>query len=102
MFEILMIKFLSGSSNLEELLLLNSYLQHKENVDIFNDFVKINYYSIYTIHNINKKEILDIVQKRIYSEQKKLKDWFEAIMLVQLIVNVLYIILVAVPVINKI
>ena len=102
MFEILIIKFLSGSSNLEELLLLKSYLQHKENVDIFNDFVKINYYSIYTIHDINRKEILDIVQKRIYSEQKKFKDWFEAIMLVQLIVNVLYIILVALPVINKI
>ena len=74
MFEILIIKFLCGSSNLEELLLLKSYLQHKENVDIFNDFVKINYYSIYTIHDINRKEILDIVQKRIYSEQKKFKD----------------------------
>ena len=73
MFEILIIKFLSGSSNLEELLLLKSYLQHKENIDIFNDFVKINYYSIYTIHDINRKEILDIVKKK-YSEQKKFKD----------------------------
>ena len=73
MLEILIIKFLSGSSNLEELLLLKSYLQHKENIDIFNDFVKINYYSIYTIHDINRKEILDIVKKK-YSEQKKFKD----------------------------
>ena len=74
MFEILIIKFLCGSSNLEELLLLKSYLHCKENIDIFNDFVKINFYSIYTIHDINRKEILDIVQKRIYSEQKKFKD----------------------------
>jgi len=74
MFENLIVKFISRSANLKELYLLMKYLNTEENLDTFKSFVKINYYSIYTIHDINRKEILDIVQKRIYSEQKKFKD----------------------------
>ena len=70
MFENLIIKFLDGSSNLEELSMLMRYLHNKENAETFKSFVKLNYYSIYAMQDIDIKEILEIVQKRIDSEQK--------------------------------
>ena len=70
MFENLIIKFLDGSSNLEELSMLMRYLHNKENAETFKSFVKSNYYSIYAMQDIDIKEILEIVQKRIDSEQK--------------------------------
>jgi len=71
MFEKLIIKFISRTANLEELCLLMKYLEVKKNVEVFKSFIKINYFSIYTMQNIDRKEILEIVQKRISSEQKR-------------------------------
>ena len=72
MFENLIVKFISRSANLKELYLLMKYLNTEENLDTFKSFVKINYYSIYTMQNIDRKEILESIQRRILSEQKKI------------------------------
>jgi len=72
MFENLIVKFISRSANLKELYLLIKYLNTEENLDTFKSFVKINYYSIYTMQNIDRKEILETIQKRILNEQKKI------------------------------
>ena len=71
MIEDLIIKFISRTANIEELCLLMKYLENKKNVEIFKSFIKINYFSIYTMQNIDRKEILEIVQKRISSEHKR-------------------------------
>lgn len=73
MFENLIIKFISRSANLKELSLLMKYLEEKDNIETFKSFIKINYYSIYTMQDIDRKEILETVQKRIYSERKRNK-----------------------------
>ena len=72
MFENLIVKFISQSANLKELSLLMKYLNKEENLDTFKSFVKINYYSIYTMQNVDRKEILETIQKRILNEQKKI------------------------------
>lgn len=71
MIEDLIIKFISRTANIEELCLLMKYLENKKNVEVFKSFIKINYFSIYTMQNIDRKEILEIVQKRISSERKR-------------------------------
>ena len=71
MIEDLIIKFISRTANIEELCLLMKYLENKKNVEVFKSFIKINYFSIYTMQNIDRKEILEIVQKRISSEHKR-------------------------------
>ncbi len=71
MIEDLIIKFISRTANIEELCLLMKYLESKKNVEVFKSFIKINYFSIYTMQNIDRKEILEIVQKRISSEHKR-------------------------------
>ena len=71
MFENLVIKFISRSANLQELSRLSKYLEEKENVEFFKSFIKINHDSIYSMQNIDRKGILETVQKRIYSEQKR-------------------------------
>ena len=73
MFENLIIKFISRSANLEELSLLMKCLEKKENVKTFKSFIKINYYSIYTMQDIDRKQILNAVQKRISSERKRIQ-----------------------------
>ena len=55
MFENLIVKFISQSANLKELSLLMKYLNKEENLDTFKSFVKINYYSIYTMQNVDRK-----------------------------------------------
>lgn len=71
MFEKLIIKFISGTATLEELMGLMKYLEDNENSETFKSYVRINYYSIYSMNDIDRKDILEIVQKRISSEKKK-------------------------------
>ena len=70
MFENLIIKFISRTANLQELSALTKYLEEKENVEIFKSFIKINHDSIYCMQDIDRKEILQIIKKRIASERK--------------------------------
>lgn len=71
MLENLIVKFISQSANLEELTLLVKHLEEKKNVETFKSFIKINYFSIYNMQDIDRKEILKKVQKRISSERKR-------------------------------
>ena len=71
MFEKLIIKFISGTATLEELMGLMKYLEVNENSETFKSYVRINYYSIYSMNDIDRKDILEIVQKRISNEKKK-------------------------------
>lgn len=71
MLENLIIRFISRTANLEDLSLLMKYLEKKENVETFRSFVKINYFSTYIMQDIDRKDILETVQKRISSERKR-------------------------------
>ena len=71
MFENLIIKFISGTATFEELIGLMKYLEDNENSETFKSYVRINYYSIYSMNDIDRKDILEIVQKRISNEKKK-------------------------------
>tara|TARA_A200000113_G_C8870481_1_gene356429 strand:+ start:36 stop:305 length:270 start_codon:yes stop_codon:yes gene_type:complete len=71
MFEKHIIKFLSGTATLDELMGLMKYLEVNENSETFKSYVRINYYSIHSMNDIDRKDILEIVQKRISSEKKK-------------------------------
>tara|TARA_A200000113_G_scaffold225651_1_gene247269 strand:+ start:97 stop:1245 length:1149 start_codon:yes stop_codon:yes gene_type:complete len=70
MFESLIIKFISRSADLQELSALTKYLEEKENVEIFKSFIKINHYSTYCMQDIDRKEILQTIKKRIASKRK--------------------------------
>tara|TARA_B100001175_G_C19509804_1_gene643037 strand:+ start:1748 stop:2893 length:1146 start_codon:yes stop_codon:yes gene_type:complete len=70
MFEKLIIKFISNTSNLEELSRLMKYFEDKRNIEIFKSYIKINYYSIYIMQDIDRKDILGVVQRRISKERK--------------------------------
>jgi len=70
MFEKLIIKFISQTADLNELERLVKYLEKKENAEIFKSYVKTNYYTIYAMHDFDRRDILETVQKRISKERK--------------------------------
>ena len=72
MFEKLIIKFISQTANLEDLTRLMKYLEDKKNLETFKSYIKTNYYSIYAMQNIDRKDILDVLQKRISQEKRKI------------------------------
>lgn len=71
MFEKLIIKFISQTADLNELEDLVKYLEKKENVEIFKSYVKTNYYTIYAMHDFDRKDILETVLKSISKERKR-------------------------------
>ena len=72
MFEKLIIKFISQTANLEDSTRLMKYLEDKKNLETFKSYIKTNYYSIYAMQNIDRKDILDVLQKRISEEKSKI------------------------------
>ena len=72
MFEKLIIKYISQTANLEDLTRLMKYLEDKKNLETFKSYIKTNYYSIYAMQNIDRKDILDVLQKRISEEKRKI------------------------------
>ena len=72
MFEKLIVKFISQTANLEDLTRLMKYLEDKKNLETFKSYIKTNYYSVYAMQNIDRKDILDVLQKRISEEKNKI------------------------------
>tara|TARA_B100000963_G_scaffold205540_1_gene179000 strand:- start:2773 stop:3918 length:1146 start_codon:yes stop_codon:yes gene_type:complete len=72
MFEKLIIKYISQTANLEDLTRLMKYLEDKKNLETFKSYIKTNYYSIYAMQNIDRKDILDVLQKKISHEKRKI------------------------------
>lgn len=72
MFEKLIIKYISQTANLEDLTRLMKYLEDKKNLETFKSYIKTNYYSIYAMQNIDRKDILDVLQKKISQEKRKI------------------------------
>jgi hypothetical protein len=72
MFEKLIIKFISQSANIDDLNRLMKFLDEKKNLEIFKSYIETNYYSIYAMQNFDKNDILEVVQKRILDEKRKI------------------------------
>jgi hypothetical protein len=72
MFEKLIIKFISQSANIDDLNRLMKFLDKKKNLEIFKSYIETNYYSIYAMQNFDKNDILEVVQKRILDEKRKI------------------------------
>lgn len=71
--ENLTVKYINQEANIQDLELLYEYLKSPENEEIFKSFVRINFYGIYIMNEIDKTDILRAIEKRIASEKRKLK-----------------------------
>ncbi|MEL0243138.1 MAG: FecR family protein [Gammaproteobacteria bacterium] len=71
--ENLTVKYINQQANVQDLELLYEYLKSPENEEIFKFFVRINFYGIYIMNEIDKTDILRAIEKRIASEKRKLK-----------------------------
>ena len=69
--ESLIVKYINQDASIKELELLLSLLKLEENLAIFKSFVKINFYSIYIMNDIDNIDILNKIKEKIELEKKK-------------------------------
>ena len=72
-FEKLSIAFLNQDASLEDLNLLIKSLESLKNIQLFKLYIKINYYSLYAMNEIEKNNIIDVIKERISKENRKVK-----------------------------
>ncbi len=72
-FEDLIIKYLNQNTSVEDLKNLLVKLKEKENVKLFKSYIKTNYYSLYVLNDIDRKDIIKIIKNKIDLERKKSK-----------------------------
>ena len=72
-FEDLIIKYLNQNASVEDLKTLLVKLKEKENVKLFKSYIKTNYYSLYVLNDIDRKDIIKIIKNKIDLERKKSK-----------------------------
>ena len=72
-FEDLIIKFLNQNTSVEDLKTLLVKLKEKENVKLFKSYIKTNYYSLYVLNDIDRKDIIKVIKNKIDLERKKSK-----------------------------
>ena len=70
-FEDLIIKYLSQNTSVEDLNQLLIELKNKENVRLFKSYIKTNYYSLYVMNDIDRKDIIKVIKSKIDLERKK-------------------------------
>jgi hypothetical protein len=69
--ESLIVKYINQDASIEELELLLSLLKSEESLALFKSFVKINFYSIYIMNDIDNIDILNKIKEKIELEKKK-------------------------------
>ena len=72
-FEDLIIKYLNQNTSVKDLKNLLVKLKEKENVKLFKSYIKTNYYSLYVLNDIDRKDIIKIIKNKIDLERKKSK-----------------------------
>jgi len=72
-FEDLIIKYLNQNTSVEDLKTLLVKLKEKENVKLFKSYIKTNYYSLYVLNDIDRKDIIKVIKNKIDLERKKSK-----------------------------
>ena len=70
-FEDLILKYLSQNTSVEDLNQLLIELKNKENVRLFKSYIKTNYYSLYVMNDIDRKDIIKVIKSKIDLERKK-------------------------------
>ena len=69
-FEDLIIKYLNQNTSVEDLKNLLVKLKEKENVKLFKSYIKTNYYSLYVLNDIDRKDIIKVIKNKIDLERK--------------------------------
>ncbi len=72
-FEDLTLKYLNQNTSLEDLKKLLVELKEKENVELFKSYIKTNYYSLYVLNDIDRKDIIKVIKDKIDLERKNSK-----------------------------
>ncbi len=72
-FEDLTLKYLNQNTSLEDLKKLLVKLKEKENVELFKSYIKTNYYSLYVLNDIDRKDIIKVIKDKIDLERKNSK-----------------------------
>ena len=72
-FQDLIIKYLNQNTSVEDLKNLLVKLKEKENVKLFKSYIKTNYYSLYVLNDIDRKDIIKVIKNKIDLERKKSK-----------------------------
>ncbi len=72
-FEDLIIKYLNQNTSVEDLKNLLVKLKEKENVKLFKSYIKTNYYSLYVLNDIDRKDIIKVIKNKIDLERKNSK-----------------------------
>lgn len=72
-FEDLTVKYLNQNTSIEDLKKLLVKLKEKENVELFKSYIKTNYYSLYVLNDIDRKDIIKVIKDKIDLERKNSK-----------------------------
>ena len=70
-FEDLIIKYLNQNTSVEDLNQLLIKLKNKENVKLFKSYIKTNFYSLYVMNDIDRKDVIKVIKSKIDLERKK-------------------------------
>ena len=73
-FENLIVKYINQDASVNELEQLLSMLKSKDNIVLFRSYVKINFYSIYLMNDIDNIDIINKIKEKIELEKKKQKS----------------------------
>ena len=72
-FEDLILKYLNQNTSVCDLKKLLVKLKEKENVELFKSYIKTNYYSLYVLNDIDRKDIIKVIKNKIDLERKNSK-----------------------------
>ncbi len=67
-FEELAVAFLNRNASVEDLKLLIKSLESIKNIQLFKLYIKINYYSVYAMNELETKDIIDVIKSRISNQ----------------------------------
>ena len=72
-FEELAIAFVNQNASVEDLKVLIKKLESIKNLELFKLYIKINYYSVYNMNEMESKDIVEVIKGKINKESKKAK-----------------------------
>ena len=72
-FEDLAIAFVNQNASIEDLKILIKKLESIKNIELFKLYIKINYYSVYAMNEMESKDIIEVIKGKINKESKKAK-----------------------------
>ena len=69
-FEELAIAFVNQNASVEDLKALIKKLQSIKNLELFKLYIKINYYSVYAMNEMETKDIIEVIKDKINKGSK--------------------------------